>query len=59
MNLFEVLSRLLEHLLLIPLTGFGLDTLLIVVYPTIDCTRLVTVHVLVNWLPIFSRDIHR
>jgi hypothetical protein len=35
-----------NHFLSIPLTGFGLDTLLIVVYPTFDCTRLVTVRVL-------------
>ena len=35
-----------DHLLSIPLTGFGLDTLLIVVYPTFDYTRLVTVRML-------------
>ena len=42
-NPFEVLSCLLDHLLSIPLTGFSLDTLLIVVYPTFDYIRLVTV----------------
>jgi hypothetical protein len=47
-NPFEVLSLLLEHLLSIPLTGFGLDTLLIMVYPTVDYTRLIVVHVLAN-----------
>ena len=30
------------------LVGFGLDTLLIVVYPTADCTRLIAVHMLAN-----------
>jgi hypothetical protein len=45
-NPFEVLIRLPEHLLSIPLIGFRLDTLLIVVYPTTDCTRLIVVHVL-------------
>jgi hypothetical protein len=44
LNPFEVLSRLPEHFLSIPLIGFGLDTLLIVVHPTVDCTRLVIVH---------------
>ena len=48
LNLFEVLSRLPEHLLSIPFIGFGLDTLLIVVYPTADCTCLMIVHVLAN-----------
>jgi hypothetical protein len=43
-NPFEVLIRLPEHLLSIPLIGFGLDTLLIVVHPTVDCTRLGVVH---------------
>jgi hypothetical protein len=40
-NPFKVRSRLPEHLLSIPLIGFGLDTLLIAVHPTVDCTRLV------------------
>jgi hypothetical protein len=43
-NPFEVLSCLPEHFLLIPLIGFRLDNLLIVVHPTVDCTRLVIVH---------------
>ena len=45
-NSFEVLIFLPDDLLSIPLIGFRLDTLLIVVYPTFDCTRLVTVRVL-------------
>jgi hypothetical protein len=45
-NLLEVLSCISEHFLSISLTGFGLDTLLIVVYLTFDCTRLVSVHAL-------------
>ena len=44
MNPFEVLSHIPEHLLSIPLIGFGFDTLLIVVHPTVDYTRLVIVH---------------
>jgi hypothetical protein len=39
-------SCLSDHFLSIPLTGFGLNTLLIVVYPTFNCTCLVTVHAL-------------
>jgi hypothetical protein len=42
-NLFEVLSHILEHLISIPFIGFSIDTLLIVVCPTIDYTRLVVV----------------
>ena len=45
-NPFKVLSCLPEHFLSITLTFFGLNTLLIVVYPTFDCTRLVIVRVL-------------
>ena len=45
-NPFKVLICLPDHFLSILLTGFGLDTLLIVVYPTFDCTRLVIVHAL-------------
>jgi hypothetical protein len=45
-NPFEVLSCLPDHLLSIPLTGFGLDTLLIVVYLAFDCTHLLIVRAL-------------
>ena len=47
-NTFEVLSCILDHLLSITMTGFELETLLIVVYPTADCTHLIVVHVLAN-----------
>ena len=53
-NPFEVLSRLPEHFLSIPLIGFGLDTLLIVVHSTVDCTCLVVVHQLVTYLPLLQ-----
>ena len=43
-NPFKVLGHLLEQFLLIPSIDFGLDTMLIAVHSTVDCTRLVIVH---------------
>jgi hypothetical protein len=52
LNPFEVLGHISKHFLSIPLIGFELDTLLIAVHPTVNCTRLVIVCVLETMFPL-------
>jgi hypothetical protein len=52
-NPFDALIHLPEHFLSIPSIGFGLDTLLIGVQPTVDCTYLVIVHKMETYFHLF------